>query len=92
MGGIASGAHALEFVSSGATLVAVGTESFRDPAAGLRIRAELESGLANSGFAIPERLRGRALVVAREPEKGLQSEKPSGTTERTGLDLNSSFR
>jgi dihydroorotate dehydrogenase (NAD+) catalytic subunit len=92
MGGIATGAHALEFVSSGATLVAVGTESFRDPAAGLRVRAELRSELGNSGFATPEDLRGRALGLPQEPEKGLQSAKPSGTTGRTGLDLNSSFR
>jgi dihydroorotate dehydrogenase len=33
---------------AGATLVAVGTESFRDPAAGSRIAAELEQLLANS--------------------------------------------
>jgi dihydroorotate dehydrogenase (NAD+) catalytic subunit len=41
MGGIASGRHAADFLSAGATCVAVGTESFRDPAAGLRIAAEL---------------------------------------------------
>jgi dihydroorotate dehydrogenase (NAD+) catalytic subunit len=41
MGGIASGRHALEFLAAGATAVAVGTESFRDPAAGSRIREEL---------------------------------------------------
>jgi dihydroorotate dehydrogenase (NAD+) catalytic subunit len=41
MGGIASGAHAADFLAAGATCVAVGTESFRDPAAGLRIAAEL---------------------------------------------------
>jgi dihydroorotate dehydrogenase (NAD+) catalytic subunit len=41
MGGIASGRHAADFLAAGATCVAVGTESFRDPAAGLRIRAEL---------------------------------------------------
>jgi dihydroorotate dehydrogenase (NAD+) catalytic subunit len=41
MGGIASGAHAADFLSAGAACVAVGTESFRDPAAGLRIAAEL---------------------------------------------------
>lgn len=41
MGGIASGADALAFLASGATLVAVGTENFRDPAAGSRVRAEL---------------------------------------------------
>jgi dihydroorotate dehydrogenase (NAD+) catalytic subunit len=41
MGGIASGAHAADFLAAGATCVAVGTESFRDPSAGLRIAAEL---------------------------------------------------
>jgi dihydroorotate dehydrogenase len=33
---------------AGATLVAVGTESFRDPTAGTRIAAELDALLANS--------------------------------------------
>jgi dihydroorotate dehydrogenase (NAD+) catalytic subunit len=46
MGGIASGRHAADFMAAGATCVAVGTESFRDPAAGLRIRAELEDAVA----------------------------------------------
>jgi dihydroorotate dehydrogenase (NAD+) catalytic subunit len=41
MGGIASGRHAAEFLAAGARCVAVGTESFRDPAAGRRIGAEL---------------------------------------------------
>jgi dihydroorotate dehydrogenase (NAD+) catalytic subunit len=41
MGGIASGSHAADFVAAGAACVAVGTENFRDPAAGLRISAEL---------------------------------------------------
>jgi dihydroorotate dehydrogenase (NAD+) catalytic subunit len=41
MGGIASGAHAADFLAAGATCVAVGTETFRDPAAGRRIGAEL---------------------------------------------------
>jgi dihydroorotate dehydrogenase (NAD+) catalytic subunit len=41
MGGIASGRHAGDFLSAGAACVAVGTESFRDPSAGLRIAAEL---------------------------------------------------
>jgi dihydroorotate dehydrogenase (NAD+) catalytic subunit len=41
MGGIACGAHAADFLAAGAACVAVGTESFRDPAAGLRIAAEL---------------------------------------------------
>ena len=41
MGGIASGRDARDFVEAGATAVAVGTESFRDPAAGTRVGAEL---------------------------------------------------
>jgi dihydroorotate dehydrogenase (NAD+) catalytic subunit len=41
MGGIGSGADAREFLAAGATLVAVGTENFRDPRAGSRIREEL---------------------------------------------------
>jgi dihydroorotate dehydrogenase (NAD+) catalytic subunit len=50
MGGIASGRHALDFISAGASAVAVGTESFRDPGAGNRILAELEEELAERGL------------------------------------------
>jgi dihydroorotate dehydrogenase (NAD+) catalytic subunit len=42
MGGIASGRDAADFLRAGAQCVAVGTENFRDPAAGGRIGAELE--------------------------------------------------
>jgi dihydroorotate dehydrogenase (NAD+) catalytic subunit len=41
MGGIASGRHAADFLAAGARCVAVGTASFRDPAAGRRIASEL---------------------------------------------------
>ncbi|MFN8218352.1 MAG: dihydroorotate dehydrogenase [Solirubrobacterales bacterium] len=41
MGGIGSGADAAEFLAAGASLVAVGTESFRDPRAGSRVASEL---------------------------------------------------
>jgi dihydroorotate dehydrogenase (NAD+) catalytic subunit len=41
MGGVSSGRDALDLLSAGAKLVAVGTESFRDPAAGSRIAEEL---------------------------------------------------
>ena len=41
MGGIASGGDAAEFMSAGAAVIAVGTENFRDPAAGRRIGVEL---------------------------------------------------
>ncbi len=43
MGGVASGIDANNLISMGATLVAVGTESFRDPCAGARIASELKS-------------------------------------------------
>ena len=43
MGGIASGRDAADFLAAGAAVVAVGTESFLDPAAGRRIGAELEA-------------------------------------------------
>ena len=48
MGGVQRGVHARDLIRAGASLVAVGTESFRDPAAGLRIHAELAELLANS--------------------------------------------
>jgi dihydroorotate dehydrogenase (NAD+) catalytic subunit len=48
MGGISSGADAAEFLAAGAALVAVGTESFRDPAAGSRIANELETGVSKA--------------------------------------------
>jgi len=48
MGGVGSGVHAGQFLDAGARLVAVGTESFRDPAAGGRIRRELREIRAKS--------------------------------------------
>jgi dihydroorotate dehydrogenase (NAD+) catalytic subunit len=47
MGGIQTGRHAADFLSAGATAIAVGTESFRDPAAGSRIADELSVILAS---------------------------------------------
>jgi dihydroorotate dehydrogenase (NAD+) catalytic subunit len=46
MGGISSGRDAAEMIGAGALLVAVGTENFRDPAAGSRIAEELARELA----------------------------------------------
>jgi dihydroorotate dehydrogenase (NAD+) catalytic subunit len=43
MGGIESGADALDFLALGASAVAVGTANFRDPEAGERVRRELEA-------------------------------------------------
>ena len=47
MGGIQTGRHAADFLSAGAAAVAVGTESFRDPAAGSRVAAELDAILCS---------------------------------------------
>jgi dihydroorotate dehydrogenase (NAD+) catalytic subunit len=52
MGGVQMGRDALDLIRAGATLVAVGTESFRDPAAGSRVANELEA--LGSGDQTPQ--------------------------------------
>jgi dihydroorotate dehydrogenase (NAD+) catalytic subunit len=56
MGGVQRAAHARDLIDVGATLVAVGTESFRDPAAALTIARELQ---------LPERAE-KPLQTARD--------------------------
>ena len=51
MGGVQNGRQARDVLEAGAAVVAVGTESFRDPMAGARVAAELAESLANSGIA-----------------------------------------
>ena len=55
MGGVQTGRHAAQLLDAGATLVAVGTESFRDPAAGTRIQHELHDLFAKSGDIVNRR-------------------------------------
>lgn len=62
MGGIESGADALEFLAAGATAVAVGTANFRDPLAAARVSSELSAGLAERGLETVEAVRGGALA------------------------------
>jgi dihydroorotate dehydrogenase (NAD+) catalytic subunit len=50
MGGVQNGRQARDVLEAGADVVAVGTESFRDPMAGARVAAELAESLANSGI------------------------------------------
>jgi dihydroorotate dehydrogenase (NAD+) catalytic subunit len=50
MGGVQRGADALDLIRAGAAVVAVGTENFRDPAAGLRIASDLRELLADCDF------------------------------------------
>jgi dihydroorotate dehydrogenase (NAD+) catalytic subunit len=61
MGGIQNGRHAADLIQAGADVVAVGTESFRDPLAGARVAAELAEIPANSG------VRASADRAGREP-------------------------
>ncbi len=59
IGGVARGRDALDLIRVGADLVAVGTESFRDPSAGSRVASELAQMLAtgkkpgDGGIAAP---------------------------------------
>ena len=55
MGGGSSGRDAADLLAAGAACVAVGTESFRDPAAGRRIAAELRSILTQRGYKARKR-------------------------------------
>jgi len=55
MGGVSSGADAAELIAAGATLVAVGTESFRDPRAGARVAHELAGALKVDRSGTPVR-------------------------------------
>jgi dihydroorotate dehydrogenase (NAD+) catalytic subunit len=59
MGGLESGADALSFLAAGAAAVAVGTANFRDPLAASRVRAELETALAEAGVGSISDLPGR---------------------------------
>ncbi|MBQ1492442.1 MAG: dihydroorotate dehydrogenase, partial [Blautia sp.] len=50
MGGITSGADAIEFLMAGATAVSVGTAIFHDPAAPLHVAEEIEEFLQQQGI------------------------------------------
>ena len=53
MGGIETGADACAFMALGATVIAVGTATFRDPQAAVRIRSELAAELSARGLVGP---------------------------------------
>jgi dihydroorotate dehydrogenase (NAD+) catalytic subunit len=50
MGGVSNGRDALELVLAGASAISVGTATFGDPTAVIKIRDELESLLIERGF------------------------------------------
>jgi dihydroorotate dehydrogenase (NAD+) catalytic subunit len=60
MGGIETGADALAFLDAGARVVAVGTASFRDPLAAVRVRQELAEALQSRPNLDAETLSGTA--------------------------------
>ena len=51
VGGIASGLDALQFLAAGATAVQVGTATFHDPLAPVKVRDELAAAVAARGYA-----------------------------------------
>jgi dihydroorotate dehydrogenase (NAD+) catalytic subunit len=50
VGGVRTGRDALELVAAGASAIQVGTATFNDPTAPVRVLHELESLLADKGF------------------------------------------
>jgi dihydroorotate dehydrogenase (NAD+) catalytic subunit len=64
-GGVASGRDAVEFLMAGASLVAVGTALFRDPAAPLRVTEEIREFCVRKGIPEVRRLTGVALPGRR---------------------------
>jgi dihydroorotate dehydrogenase (NAD+) catalytic subunit len=60
MGGVTTGQHALELVAAGASVVALGTVLFADPAAPGRVRAELAAEARAHGYADPAAARAVA--------------------------------
>jgi dihydroorotate dehydrogenase (NAD+) catalytic subunit len=61
VGGIASGADALEFLIAGASAVQVGTASFLDPASGARIVEEIAQFVQTEGLSHVEEIIGSYL-------------------------------
>lgn len=58
IGGVETGRDAVEFLLAGASAVQVGTATFRDPAAPLRVAREIESFCLERGIAAVEELVG----------------------------------
>ena len=62
LGGILTGADALEFIMAGATLVQVGTANFMDPGACVRITQEIGLWMDTHGVRTLDEIRGCARV------------------------------
>lgn len=58
MGGIQTGEDAIEFIMAGATAVSVGTATFHDPAASVKVVQEIENYMKQYGIEDINELRG----------------------------------
>lgn len=67
MGGIHSGEDALEFLLAGASCVQVGTASFAEPVAGVRVRDELRTLMAEVGLSSVAEATGALVPPDPEP-------------------------
>jgi dihydroorotate dehydrogenase (NAD+) catalytic subunit len=74
MGGVRTGRDALELILAGAGMVSVGTTTFHDPSACMRILRELDEELARRGVERLSEVIGRA----HEP-RGAPARRLSGT-------------
>ncbi len=81
MGGVQSGRDAADLLRAGAKLVAVGTESFRDPAAAARIASELRPlyGDHETGDGAPGKKRISGGSTAENLRNHLQTQVIAGT-------------
>lgn len=67
MGGVRTGEDALELILAGASAVSVGTSTFNDPSAPIRVQRELAALIAERGFARLSDLVGYAHRPADAP-------------------------
>lgn len=72
-GGIASGRDALEFIAAGAAAVQVGTATFVEPTAAVRVVDEMRGWLAAHGIARVAELRDRFDAPAAQGAPSLQA-------------------
>ena len=79
MGGVQNAAHARDLLDAGATLVAVGTESFRDPAAGGADRPRA-GGTAHARLRLPVKLAGRPASGGIENPCKRRPDRPPAST------------
>lgn len=86
MGGVETGAHALELIAAGASAVALGTVLFADPGAPARVRRELEAEAARHGLEDPLAARGAAHAGAAGAVASM-ADATNTTTKRVGLKL-----